>query len=102
MNVSSIALYGKKALLVIMVLCVMSGCFFLHFLMLYMQFSVNGMILGSSLLFLILCLLYLIRLLSEKISIHCDDDTITVKSSFFDNKRKAYDPFKNRLFIIAM
>ena len=88
MNVSSIAIYGKKVLLVIITLSVMSGCFFLHFLMLYMQSSVNGIILGSSLLFLILCLLYLIRLVSEKISIHCDLDTITVKSSFLTTKER--------------
>lgn len=31
MNVSSIAIYGKKVLLVIITLCVMSGCFFFAF-----------------------------------------------------------------------
>lgn len=100
--VSNVSIYGKKLLLGILPLFVMSGCLFFSFFLRYMQEPDNGVLFGNGLFFLvfIFCLLFLLFLLAGRKHILCNHEAIFIKSSFFTTKERCISLSKNDCLLL--
>lgn len=102
MIVSNVSIYGRKLLLGILPLFVISGCFSFRFFLQYMQEPSNGILFGNGLFFLIFifCLISLLYLLAGKILILCGNEAISIKSSFFTVKERHITLSKNDCLLL--
>lgn len=102
MIVSNVSIYGRKLLLGILPLFVISGCFSFRFFLQYMQEPSNGILFGNGLFFLIFifCLIFLLYLLAGKIHILCGNEAISIKSSFFTVKERHITLSKNDCLLL--
>lgn len=102
MIVSNVSIYGRKLLLGILPLFVISGCFSFRFFLQYMQEPSNGILFGNGLFFLIFifCLIFLLYLLAGKIHILCGNEAISIKSSFFTVKERHTTLSKNDCLLL--
>lgn len=102
MIVSNVSIYGRKLLLGILPLFVMSGCLSFRFFMRYMQEPSNGILFGNGLFFLIFifCLIFLLYLLAGKKHILCGNEVISIKSSFFTIKDRHITLSKNDCLLL--
>lgn len=102
MVVSNVAIYGKKQLLCILISFIISGSFFLRFLMQYKQDDGEEDFWGIVPIFLFSAffLLFLLKILVGKKKINCYNEIISIKSSFsLKKERKITLPKNSRLLL---